>query len=428
MKVLVIMRNAWDDTNAIGNTLSNFFRGVDDLEFAALYFRSSMPNNSLCKRYYRTSEVEILRRWFQPAKIGKQFCLSDNAVGNEQIADGKNAVNEKKAIRMIQKHGIKLAYKLSDYLWYSKKWINDNLDDFITSFAPDLMVTFVKSSPQYYLTIRHLREKHRIPLFSWIADDEYTELLKKNGHKEIYNLQYILKESAMVRGCSEQLCAYYNAVFGCNAEPLYKSCDLSIPINKKVNKPITIVYAGNLLYGRLEIISQIADILETLFPNGTEVILEVYSNTALLPTDEKKFFAPKYCVRYMGRRDYGYIKERLASADIVLHVESFERDQLLKTKYSFSTKIIDCLQSGSVVLAVGPAEQASMAYISKIPGTCVINRQEELEVRLTELLQDTSGFVQRAEAIRRYAIQYHSPSVAAYNLREIMNKTIAGET
>ena len=76
MKILVITRNAWDDTNAIGNTVSNFFEHFDNCEFANIYFRASSPNNKICKRYYRTTEFEVLRNWFSPEKNGKEDYLS----------------------------------------------------------------------------------------------------------------------------------------------------------------------------------------------------------------------------------------------------------------------------------------------------------------------------------------------------------------
>ncbi len=420
MKILVITRNAWDDTNAIGNTLSNFFQGVDNLEFAALYFRTATPDNALCRTYYRTSEMEILRKWFRPDRIGKSFCLTDDAKADASEATAAKSAREKKLIHMIQRYGVKLAYKLSDALWYSKKWINANLDDFITSYAPDVMVTFVKAAPQYYLTIRHLREHFHIPLFTWIADDEYTGLQARGAQKEIEQLRYILSESAVVRGCSEEMCAYYNSVFGCHAEPLYKSCDLSVPVKEKTNTPVTMVYAGNLLYGRLDILRRVSDVLEDLSQNGTKVVLEIYSNTALLPDEEQTCFGGKQSVHYMGKRDYAYIMQRLASADLVLHVESFEPEQILKTKYSFSTKIMDGLQSGSVMLAVGPQEQASMRYIAGIPGACVINRLEDLPQKLAALLENSADFQARAAAIRRYAEEYHSLPVAAAQMTQLL--------
>ena len=418
MKILVITRNAWDDTNAIGNTLSNFFGGVEDVEFSAIYFRSARPNNAYCKKYYHTSETEILKKWFKPADIGRSFSVSDSHVCTEHK---KN--KEKTVIRAIHKYGLKLAYKVSDALWYSEKWINKRLDDFIEEFDPDLVVTFVKSAPQYYLTIKHLREKYNVPLFSWIADDEYSALLKNKAKREIENLRYILNESAVVKGCSEELCEYYNSVFGCNATPLYKSCDLSAPIKERSNETTTIVYAGNLLYGRAEIISRFAGVVESLEKEDRKISLEIYSNTELLGSEVQKYF-PTQTAKYMGRKPYEFIKNRLSEADIVLHVESFEDEEILKTKYSFSTKIIDYLQSGSVLLAIGPEVLSSIKYISRIPGACVINDMDNVYSSLKNLLDNPISLHKRATEIREFAQLYHNSSVASKEVTKMFNEII----
>lgn len=423
MKILIISRNAWDDTNSIGNTFTNFFKGIEGLEFANIYFRSSNPNNNLCKYYYRVTEGEVLRKWFSSRKIGRKFVWGNKEKTQNQSTAEKN---ERELIRFIHKYNFKVAYKFSDYIWYSEKWLNKNLKDFIESFAPDVMVTFVKSAPQYYLTVKFLRENYNIPLFSWIADDEYTTLLKKHSLKEIDNLKYILKESSVVRGCSEEICEYYNSVFNCEAIPLYKGCDLSTPVKDYINQPIKMVYAGNLLYGRLEIIHRIVDALEIYASGEQKIVFEIYSNTLLSPT-EQSYFDQKSCSKYMGKQDYEIITQRLADADIVLHVESFETEQILKTRFSFSTKIIDCLQSGNVLLAVGPREVASIDYVKKIPGACVIDNLELLDVQLGELLDDTKALRKRMERIREFARLNHDISKNSEEMKNILKKIMGGE-
>ncbi|MBR5283898.1 MAG: hypothetical protein IKU27_02455, partial [Clostridia bacterium] len=256
-------------------------------------------------------------------------------------------------------------------------------------------------------------------------DDEYTGLAKSGSEKEIDNLAYILQKSAVVFGCSEEICQYYNSIFGCKATPLYKGCDLSSPIKTKVNDPIRIVYAGNLLYGRMEILLKVAEALEAYGRNGRAVRFEIYSNTPLSAEEEARF-ARCSCTEYMGRRDYEVIKRRLEEADIVLHAESFEEEQILKTKYSFSTKIIDCLQSGSVLLGIGPAEIASIGYIGRIPGACVIDDLRQLEARLSSFLDDAEHFPQRAASIRAFAQQYHEGAANAEALTKIIADIIKG--
>lgn len=416
MKILVLSRNAWDDTNSIGNTLTNFFGGLKNVEFANIYFRSAGPNNRICRTYYHTSETEVLRNWLTPHKIGKAF-RQDGPPEERKNGDGR----EKKLIRTIQKYGLGFAYKLSDHLWNSKKWQNENLRRFVEDFAPDLIFSFVKSAPQYVLTVQYLRENFDIPLMTWIADDEYTGLQKQGARKKIEGLAYILKESSKVFGCSEEICAYYNAVFDCNAVPLYKSCDLSGELPPKTGDVLRMVYAGNLLYGRKEILLQLAEVLEGYADR--EVTFDIYSNTPLSEGD-RAVFDRLTKTTYMGSRPYDVIKEKLAEAHIVLHAESFEEAEILKTRYSFSTKIIDCLQSGSVLLGIGPAGLASIEYIRRIPGACVIDEQTRIGAGMLAFLAEADKFAHRAASIRDFAREHHDASVQNIRLQQNIDSIV----
>lgn len=423
MKILVITRNAWSDTNSIGNTLSNFFAGIEDVEFANIYFRSANPSNKLCQKYYRITETEVLKKWVSPKKIGKRFSYIFVDVPNTVTSVQKR---ESAAVRFIRRRNVRFAYWLSDRIWYSKKWQNEKLSSFIEDFNPDLVFTFVKSAPQYYLTVKFLREKFNIPVFSWIADDEYTGLANRKAEKEIHNLKYILRESAVVTGCSQEICDYYHSVFGVESSPLYKGCDLLVPLKDYVNKPLRMIYAGNLLYGRMAIIQNVANILARYDPHGKDIVFEIYSNTPIT-SEEEKYFSEISSVKYMGCVDYDIIKQRLSESDVVLHAESFDEEQILKTRYSFSTKIIDCLQSGCVMLAIGPKELASIAYIKQIPGVCTIDSQEQLEDRLIAFLDDRCNFVERSRAIRAFAQEHHNRSINIKNIELKLKKTMEGK-
>lgn len=423
MRILVISRNAWDNTNAIGNTLSNFFEGIDDLELASIYFREANPANDLCTQYYRVTETEVLKKWFLPEKIGKSFVWHGNAKLSKVSTAQKN---EKKIIRFIRTHRFQLAYKISDSIWYTKKWLNPKFREFIENFQPDLMVTFAKSAPQYYLTVKFLRENYHIPLFSWIADDEYTVLMRKKDERAVQNLKYLLDESSAVCGCSREICNYYNSVFHCNATPLYKGCDLTGPVKEASGKELKLVYAGNLLYGRMKIIKQIVECVERYGFSDESVSLDIYSNT-LLSSEEQDFFQKKKYTNFMGCRDYETVKANLSEADIVLHVESFERDQILQTRYSFSTKIIDCLQSGSVLLSVGPKELASISYASMIPGAYVIDDLNNLQEDLEKILNNKNALPERAKQIRSFAQEHHDRALNAKNLKTTFEKIVRGE-
>ena len=425
MRILIISRNAWDDTNSIGNTLSNFFGNLKDVELANIYFRPSSPCNTACKLYFRVTEMDILKHWLFPGNIGKSFRqeFKDVSCSEKTVSDHKK---EKSIISFIHKNDFKLAYKISDWLWNSERWMNENLDSFITSFNPDVVFSFVKAAPQYFLTIWYLREKFQIPLFTWIADDEYTGYLQEGSSECIQRLRYIIGQSSVVCGCSKQICDYYNAVFGCEATPMYKGCTFSDVKEKSATLPVQFIYAGNLLYGRLDVIRSVAESIEKIDGGRNRIIFEIYSNTAL-SEDERGYFDSLKCTSYLGKRSYESIKKRMESADIVLHAESFEKEQIIKTKYSFSTKLIDCMQSGSVMLAIGPGELASIDYVKHIPGAYVIDDYNCIHNGIAGIMLDRDTFYDRARMIRLFAERYHNSATNGRAILELLDNIVRRE-
>jgi hypothetical protein len=98
--------------------------------------------------------------------------------------------------------------------------------------------------------------------------------------------------------------------------------------------------------------------------------------------------------------------EILAKADIVLHAESFAKKEIRKTRLSFSTKIIDCMQSGSCLLAIGPESTASIRFLQGegIAETIVTDDVSDIEARLLRLIQDENAIPARAAVLNRYAV------------------------
>lgn len=404
LRVLVITRNAWDDTNSIGNTMSNFFRDQKDVEIANLYFRASKPNNSVCRRYYHVTESELLKHYLSPSRCGNEFTYQASEDHTPRYT------GEKKMVSVIHRFSLKPAYMLSDHLWNSKKWINDRLIRFIEDFKPDAVFTFAKSLPQYYHAIRFLHEKYHVKVLLWIGDDEYTALSKsgtKKSQERIRRLRYILNVASKVWGCSEEICTYYNGIFGCDASPLYKRCSFDYPVHNAVNRPLRMVYAGNLLFGRLEILKTIVGALRELNASQTVARLDIYSSTPVSDADREELNVSGTSA-LCGVVPYDEIQKQLSQADLTLLAESFEDSEIVKTRYSFSTKIIDCLQSGSVILAIGPAEVGSIRYVRRIPGAAVIDDPEGIRAGIAELIRSRDTFPERAAQIRAFAVLNHS--------------------
>jgi hypothetical protein len=97
----------------------------------------------------------------------------------------------------------------------------------------------------------------------------------------------------------------------------------------------------------------------------------------------------------------------MRQADIVLHVESFNPVQIKNVRLSFSTKIIDCLQSGSCMMVIVPKGIASVEYPRKIEGAVVVDDLSMLGDTLKKIVLQPEQLAVRARRIHEFAQKNH---------------------
>ena len=385
----------WSDVHAFGNTMSNLFSGITDMEFASMYRRSSQPSNSVCKKYYKISYSSVAKNFFTPKKIGSYFEL------NEKKADTVATRNsEKKAIAFMHKfHLNKIVYFLVDAIFATKKWENDRFRKFINDFNPDIVFSFTSASKTHLLFINTIKKyapncKH----VSFIVDDNYA-IFNSKKYKKIISAQ--LKQASKVYAITPSLKRKYEDIFDVEIDILTKGCEFSYLVKEKNNPVKTIVYAGNLLYGREKTLAKLAmEIKKHNDCSDNKLMLKIYSPT-ILDDSTAKTINIDGASEFLGAKAYNEIVEIMRAADVVLHVESFDEEQQKVVKHSFSTKITDCMQSGSVLFSIGPEGLASIEATKNIDGTfCAVNI-EEIEMIIKQIAD--ADLYENAKSIRAYA-------------------------
>ncbi|MBR4560701.1 MAG: hypothetical protein IKO23_02145 [Bacteroidales bacterium] len=402
MNILVITGSPWNDTNSVGNTLSNWFSNWGDTNFSTLYSRDALPNNSCCEAYFKVSPTNIIKNLFTPHRIGVRF--DKNTYKNVQFSSGNKEWSITPAYGKGRRRVFLLLYEI---LYSSRIWLNNKLKRFIADQKPDLCFTFAISEPYRYHICKYLKSKS-IPIVLFIADDVYGSYSSKKvlfNTKRIKRFESLINMADKVYGASEMMCEKYSALFNIQVEPLYKGCVLSEP-KSFCNTPLRIAYAGNLLYGRSQTIGLITKALSEINnKNGkTLACLEIYTGTPI--TEEMASVLQVEGVsKIMGQRPFSEIVEILKTADIVLHVESFDKKEIEEVKYSFSTKIVDCLQSGSVFMVVGPKGIASVEYPKTIPGAIVIDNITDVHDALSVILSSPEKLLQNAKNTHAFAAE-----------------------
>ena len=417
MNILFFSQAAWDNKNSVGNTFSNLFEGdiwSNDM-FFHMFARKKVPDNRIKAYYYHISAADIVRGLLKNQnKAQESFEEGGHKQASVENADQK----EQRHIDNLHKGNHEFLYYLHEAVWRSRLWRDKQFDRFIKKASPDILFAFATSPYILWPLIQYLKKHTTCKVVLLVADDVYGSYDRCAFYRRGYlrrELENCILAADKLYGISDEMSELYANRFGRPVATLYKGCDLTMEPKQYLNQPLRFVYAGNLLWGRADTLAQVAEVLEKINQDGQKAVLEVYTGTTV--TEELRQRLEKDSTsRIMGSRPYEEIKRILHEADVVLHVESFEKKQQDTVRYSFSTKIIDCLQSGAQVLGIGPAGIASIEYLKKVDGAAVIDRQERVMEAVEDLIRQGT-MPENAKRTRQYALQKHERNAVQEKLR-----------
>lgn len=363
MRILVITRTAWRKDNSLGNTYSNLFGNLKDVEIGNIYLGDGFPDadNSNVISYYCISEKEIVKNLLNGKKIGKR-------IGKREIDCAAEKNNEKGShiLEKIKKNRCSLFYLLREAVW---KFGHPNLDDmmnYIRDFKPDLI--FLSFYYAAYVDRIALYIKHRldVPLVLEAAVDIYS--LKQLSFDPFYwiNRFYIrrmvrktVNKAEKLYVISEKMQMDYEKMLGIPCSVLYKFPDITRKLYKykEHDGDLNFLYTGNIGSGRWKTLGLIGSAVKE---NGLGT-LRIYTPT---PLNQKMKEVLSDCAVLAPISSNEVILEQ-NRADVLVHVESFNIADKLEVRYSISTKIMDYISVARCILAVGPSDIASMQYLSK---------------------------------------------------------------
>lgn len=420
MNILVFSEAAWDDKNSFGNTVSNLLCGKvwECDHFSNFYVRKKLPENKVADNYYNLSAVDILKGILRLRIQGTQFTSKE--LHNIAMSEMISGENEQAQINKLHRKKNEFIYFGHEQIWRSRLWLNRFFSKFIKENDPDILFAFATSPYILWPLIQYLKKHTQCRIVLLIADDVFGNYDRHAFYRKGYlkrEFAKCLQSADKLYGISDEMSELYANRFDKPVTTLYKGCDLSLKPKGFFNHPLRFVYAGNLFWGRDNTLSAVATALERINESGVKAMLEIYTGSAITASVKKELERPGVS-RIMGPRPYEEIKQIIQGSDVVLHVESFEQQAIDTVRYSFSTKVIDCLQSGNQVLGIGPREIASIAYIRKVPGAVVIDNADEIETSIFDLVKNQELLSKNAAATRDFAQEHHEIKAMQKKLRE----------
>ncbi len=419
-KILVVSINAWANYISSGNTFTNFFRGWDPDKIAHIFFREESPRNDICKNYYQLSEKQILSLFKSGRLPGKHILLNSpdekSGLENDKLTDS--------FYETARKHRYAALLFIRDIIWMLAPWKNVKLRVFLSEFKPDVIFMPCHSAVYMHRIFRYLVKAAGAKGVLFFEDDILklkqrvrSPIVRLYQHQLRRNIKKNIKVCAALYAITEELKQEYAENLNASFKLLRKGGTFEgEPVEKKAHKPpIKMIFAGNIFYKRYEVLAEVAKCLKTINANGEKMVLNVYTNNEF-PNNMQALLKDS-SVNVFKAIGLDALNDAYTKSDIALHVESFDKKMRQLTQLSFSTKIIDCMQSGAAILAIGPSENAGIAYLKRMEAAIVVNDTADLLEVLKELESNHDMISAYSQKAYQVGIRYHRIEDVRDNLR-----------
>ena len=120
-----------------------------------------------------------------------------------------------------------------------------------------------------------------------------------------------------------------------------------------------------------------------------------------MPKEGEKKLNDGIISRVHSSISYDQLMKEYKKSDIALHVESFNIKNRLNVRMSFSTKIIDCLDSGCAVMAICDKKQGGYMYLKEKDAAICVDSPKMIEKALKNILNDPQSIqIYREKALK----------------------------
>ena len=389
-KVLVISHNCFSKNSNIGRTLASYFCNYNPNNLAQLYFHDETPNSSVCLNYYNFTDTDALKSIFARWRKGKVFNK-----GNIDL-DRKDSRNYSSSTARIYEYGRKrkpfVSY-LRDLMWRLSSWNNRHFKKWLYNFGPDLILLTASDYSFPYVIANKIKKMTKIPMIIVCYDDFFLNYQHQGEFfRNIFYRHFLkcankaIKTSSATFANNPKMSKDYENFFGREWPVLYMSADyIATSISYDISKRKGICYLGNLGYNRNLQLVEIGKYLKNNKLGFLPKHIDVYSNEKNKETIG--VLNEENGIVFHGSIAKDEVQKIVNNSIAVLHVESFDDKNRNLVKYSFSTKIADCLGSGTPLIAFGPGDIASIEYLIDNDCAFIAENNDELESVFNCLLE-----------------------------------------
>ncbi len=387
-KILIISRGVWDDSGT-SSTLSNIFEHYDSNKLSQIYIETKKPNTNHCLSFFQISEYSLIK------KIYKWKIQTGHRIDSIYVQDEDLARKEADTMEYVRGHRSFFYTVLREFLWHLNGWKSKELKAFINEENPD--VIWLTGSPLILMNrlSKYVVKVAKKPYCIYEMDDVYSySNCGSNPFRYIYRfflrkrVKQLLQGADQVFVISPKMKREFDSLFGIESIVLTKGIDFTGRLleEKEPSHPVNMVYTGQLIYGRLSTVQEIAAVIDAINKNEKQIVLNIYTGTPV-KDEVMARMTRNGSVVFHDLVPYSQVAEIIRQSDVVLFTETFEEKKKNLARLSFSTKLTDYLLGGKCMLAIGPGDIAPMEYLIENDAAIIVTNVNDIKDKVEYLLK-----------------------------------------
>jgi hypothetical protein len=210
----------------------------------------------------------------------------------------------------------------------------------------------------------------------------------------LHSLDHLLNFTKIGLCISQKMCEEYKVKFNKRFLPLMNVVNMDYfrsghkDIKNKLNE-LVFTFFGGLHLNRWKTLLLVSDVLNSLSVNLEKNLkLEIYTSEDNIKKYSAKFKCSNVTFHKFIEHEDACLE--MQKADFLLHVESFDESVIRFTRLSISTKIPEYLASWNPIIAIGPANIASIEYLNENDCAYIVSNLNYNEIEKL-LLESING-------------------------------------
>lgn len=419
-KILIISVSAWN-SKVGADTWPMLVGGLNPDNIASISLREEPPDSLACNNYFVLSENKVIKSIFKrKIKTGRRVerCLTEEKISSDL------AEHNLRYQKMGKKRGF-FSLFAREVVWKLGKWKTNELNEFIKSFNPDVILYSMDGYIHLNRICRYVKKKTGAKSIGFFVDDNFTYKTSNRFGSKLSrflcrrSLKKLAKQTDAFWAITDMTKREADAFFGVNCtivtKPLKKD---AVYQDWQINDPIRVLYTGNLQIGRDRSLIKVVEALKEINREKVFFQIDVYTKTHLAEEVKTKLDCG-FCTLHepVPKSEVLKLQEQ---ADILLFLEDVDGPDAKTARLSFSTKITDYLSSGKCIFAVGCMDTAPMQYFLDNQAAIIATTTMEMVEKFKSILKNRTLLKEYAKCACESGTKNHKKE----NVLKIVHESI----